>query len=134
FEQTITTGFMTVSALCADCTCTKFPSYSLAINSYRYVARVVKKKSSKYAEVHELDLALILILREVQRHHFEPFIASVDSEYNIIIEQDCKFSNLAAHRDPDVLLRLMTRINQTVDFSYDEVHPVLLPAHCHFSR
>lgn len=134
FEHTVTAHFLTVAIPKSDCTCTQYRNYSLAVNCYRIIARLLKKKKTAYDDIHELDLALILLIRDVQRRHFEESITTVDEHGTVTFDHCCALRNYAVHRDGDQILRLRTRLQQTVDLSFDEVHPVILPAHCHFSR
>ena len=139
FEHTIATKMMTINASPADksdaCTCTRYPTYQLAVNTFRVIARILKEKFNKHSDIHELDLALILLIREVQRSHFQHHIISLDNNGNVTFDEKSVLRNgVSAHIDQYGLLRLRTRLEQTIDFSYDEVFPIILPQHCHFSR
>ncbi|KAH9390521.1 hypothetical protein TYRP_022936 [Tyrophagus putrescentiae] len=138
FEHTISSQMMTVAATSADdpsqCACIRFTSYKLAVGTYRLVGRWLKKKTTKYDDVNELDLALILLIRDVQQTHFHHHITSVDEKQNISFDKQSILQNFSAHLDQYGLIRLRTRLEQTVNFSYEEVHPIILPPHCQFSR
>ncbi len=138
FEHTISSQVMSVTASPADdqdpCTCTRYSTYKLAVGTYRIVGRLLKQMTIKYDDLSELDLALILLIREVQRIHFSDQISSVDEKGNISFDKQSTLQNFGAHVDQYGLVRLRTRLEQTVNFSYEEVHPIILPPHCHFSR
>ena len=138
FEHTISSQMMTVTTAPADdprqCTCTHFSSYKLAVGTYRLVGRLLKRMTTKYDDLNELDLALTLLIREVQRTHFSHHITAVDDKRNITFDKQSVLQNFGAHLDQYGLIRLRTRLEQTVNFSYEEVHPIILPPHCQFSR
>ncbi|KAH9387691.1 hypothetical protein TYRP_008885 [Tyrophagus putrescentiae] len=138
FEHTLSSQVMTVSTMPTtdpnQCRCTRYATYQLAVGTYRYVARLLKRMSPKYDDLPELDLALIFLIREVQQNHFQHHIADVDAAANITFDKQSLLRNFGAHLDQHGLVRLRTRIEQSVNFSYEEVHPIILPPHCHFSR
>ena len=90
--------------------------------------------STKYDNLAELDLALILLICKVQRNHFQQHIADVDAAANIIFDKQSLLGNFGAHLNQRELVRLKFCIEQSVNFSYEEVRPIILHPHCHFSR
>lgn len=137
FESTVTAHVLSVKSSLTDCTCTRFSSYNRAINTYLHIARIVKRygKNARYQQHHELDLARNLLIRTIQRAHFPTEIDALESsDAQLNFDRESILYNFTVYVDSDGLLRLRSRIKPTAEFSLDEVHPIILPNNCHFSR
>ncbi|KAH9402715.1 hypothetical protein TYRP_015466 [Tyrophagus putrescentiae] len=136
FESQITSVISTFTPTTPDfkCPCTPFPSYGRAINSYLYVARFMHRfgRQEQYKELHELELALVLLIRNVQQNHFLSEIELLATGQPI--PRESILNNFTVYLDNLSQLRLRTRLKESHNFSLDDVHPIILPNHCHFSR
>lgn len=137
FESGVTSCVMTVDTGQPKCSCTRFSNYNLAINAYLHVARFVKRftKQQRFSELHEQDLALVLLIRDVQRAHYLHEIAALESsDPDVKMDPDSILRNHIVFLDSLGQLRLFTRLRESPNFSRDHVSPVILPENCHFSR
>ena len=114
--------------------CTKFRTYGIALNTFRYVAKFIKRcsKNMRYADLQDDQLALILMIKTTQRQHFATEIANL--EQNRPISKTSVLRNYNVFIDPDGRVRMCTRLEKSSNLSYDQKYPVLMPSHCHTSR
>ncbi len=120
-----------------ECQCKEYRSYNQALQIFRNSAlqKLFLKgtKNENLKSLHREDLALVLLLKLLQRSHFESEITEVE-QYGAVKNPHSILHNFDCFLDTNGLLRIRTRLAKALKFSYDVAHPIVLHNHCRITR
>ncbi len=130
--------FATIADPLPDCDCKVFHNYGYMVSVYRrlavYIMTLAKKcGSTHFDNVHEDQVALQMMIRLCQLSHFAEDIDSL-KRLKRITNPSSVLRNFPCFIDEDGLVRHRTRLERSINMTYDQRYPFILPRSCVLSR